>query len=153
MGILTAKALPLAATATTFTVPPGAAIAAGSGVYGTATTAGASRWVLGSSLKTGRHLMVVLNTGAIASSPTAIKVSLWGSGTTSSGANGAEIAATVNETLTPAANTVYVFDIDLNAVSDLTKYYSLAITVNGASASSTVYASAHAQVLDPDFTP
>jgi hypothetical protein len=151
MGILTKAHIPVAATATVFTVPPAAAIAAGSGAYGTLSSAGASRWVLGSSMPKGRKLLVVVNTGAIANAPTALKVSLSGSATNSSGAAGAEITSTVTEWLTPAGNTVYTTEIDLSAVSDLTKYYSLTLGVNGAGASSTIIADAAALVLDPTY--
>jgi hypothetical protein len=153
MGIITKANLPLAADAAKFSVPPAAAIAAGTGAYGTLSTAGASRWVLGSALKQGRKLLVTLQTGAIANAPTAIKVGLQGGGTNASGASGAEIAASVTEFATPAGNTTYQAEIDLALVTDLTKYYSLEIGVNGAGATSTVIAGASAEVLDPIYVP
>ena len=148
MGILTKTHLPLV-SATAFNVAPGAAIAAGSGVYGTLSNAGASDWIKGDAMPKGRKLLVIVNTGAVATSPTALKVSLSGSATDSSGTSGAEIASTVTEWANPAGDTVYTTEIDLAAVSDLTKYYSLTLGVNGASSSSTVVADATALVLDP----
>ncbi len=152
MGITTKAHLPLV-SATQFNVAPGAAIAAGSGVYGTLSNAGASDWILGSAMPKGRKLLVIVNTGAIANAPTALKVSLSGSATDASGTSGAEIASTVTEWATPAGDTVYVTEIDLAAVTDLTKYYSLTVGVNGAGATSTVVADATALVLDQTFLP
>lgn len=151
MAVTTKAHLPVVA-ADKFNVPPGSAIAAGTGAYGTASAAGASRWVLGSAIPKGRKLFVVVTSGAAANSPTAVKVALHGSATNSSGASGAEIASTVTEWATPAGNTVYTTEIDLAAVSDLTKYYSLAVSVNGAGATATLIASADAFVLDPVTT-
>ena len=150
MAFTTKAHLPLV-SATAFNVAPGAAIAAGTGAYGTATAAGASDWVLGSDIKKGRKLLVIVNTGAIANAPTALKVSLHGGADNSSGNSGAEIASTVTEWATPAGDTVYVTEIDLAAVTSLTAYYSLALTVNGAGATSTVVADACALVLDPTY--
>ncbi len=153
MGILTKAHIPLV-SGPKFNVPPGAAIAAGTGAYGTATNAGNGCWVLGSALPKGRKIQVILNTGAIANAPTAVKVSLFGSATDANGTSGAEIAATVNEVASsPAGHIAYQFEIDLANVTDLTKYYSLGISVNGAGATSTMYASATAEVLDPTFVP
>ncbi len=151
MGITTKAHLPLV-SATQFNVAPGAAIAAGTGAYGTATTAGTGDWVLGSALPKGRKLLVCVNTGAIAVAPTALKVSLFGSATDANGTSGAEIASTVTEfEASPPGDKVYVAEIDLAAVTDLAKYYSLALTVNGAGATSTIVADAAAFVLDPTF--
>jgi hypothetical protein len=146
MAILTKNDVPLVSV-TKFNVAPGAAIAAGTGAYGTATTAGTGDWVLGSTIK-GRKLLVVVNTGAIANAPTALKVSLFGSATDANGTSGAEIASTVTEWATPAGDEVYVAEIDCAAISDGAKYYSLALTVNGAGATSTVVAGASAQYLE-----
>jgi hypothetical protein len=150
MGILTKNHLPLV-SATAFNVAPGAAIAAGTGAYGSATSAGTGDWVLGSAMPKGRKLLVVVNTGAIANAPTALKVALHGGGTDANGSSGAEIASTVTEWATPAGDSVYVTEIDLAAVTSLTAYYSLALSVNGAGATSTVIADAAALVLDPTF--
>jgi hypothetical protein len=150
MGITTKAHLPLVSEIK-FNVAPGAALAAGTGAYGTATSAGTGDWVLGSALPKGRKLLVIVNTGAIANAPTALKVALFGSATDANGTSGAEIASTVTEWATPAGDSVYVAEIDLGAVTDLTKYYSLALTVNGAGATSTVVASAEAIVLDPTY--
>jgi hypothetical protein len=150
MGIMTKGHLPLVSD-TKFNVAPGAAIAAATGAYGTATAAGTGDWVLGSALPKGRKLLVIVNTGAVANAPTAIKVSLHGSATDANGTSGAEIASTVTEWATPAGDITYTTEIDLSAVTDLTKYYSLALTVNGAGATSTVVASAEAIVLDPTY--
>lgn len=147
MGILTYKHLPLV-SATKFNVLNAAAIAAGTGAYGTLTNAGSGDWVLGSSMPTGRKLLVVVTTSTVANSPTAIKVSL-SKGDDANGTNGAEISSTVTEWATPAGDTAYTTEIDLAAVSDLTKYYSLTIGVNGAGATATVIAEAVALVLDP----
>lgn len=150
MGILTKAHLPLV-SATQFNVSQVAAIAAGSGAYGTVVNAGTGDWVLGSSLPKGRKILVVINTATKAGSPTALKVSLFGSATDANGSSGAEIASTVTEIATPAGDSAYTAEIDLAAVTDLTKYYSLGLTVNGASASDTLIADAVAIVLDPTY--
>lgn len=150
MGILTKAHLPVASE-TKLNVAPGAALAAGTAAYGTATTAGSGDWVLGSALPKGRKLLVVVNTGAIANAPTALKVALFGSATDANGSSGAEIASTVTEWATPAGDSVYTTEIDLAAVTDLTKYYSLGLNVNGAGATSTIIADAAALVLDPTY--
>lgn len=131
---------------TKFNVAPGAALAAGTGAYGTATTAGTGDWVLGSTIK-GDKLLVVVNTGAIANAPTALKVALFGSATDANGTSGAEIASTVTEWATPAGDSVYVAEIDCAAISDVAKYYSLGLNVNGAGATSTIVADACALVI------
>jgi hypothetical protein len=147
MGITTKSHLPLV-SATKFNVLNATAIAAGTGAYGTATAAGTGDWVLGSSMTKGRKMLVVVATSTIANSPTAIKVALQ-KGDDANGTNGAEIASTVTEWATPAGDTAYTTEIDLAAVDDLTKYYSLAVSVNGAGATATVIAEAIALVLDP----
>jgi hypothetical protein len=148
----TSKAnLPLV-SATQFNVMNAAAIAAGTGAYGTATNAGTGDWVLGSALPKGRKLLVIVTTSTIANAPTFLKVSLFGSATDANGTSGAEIASTITEIPTPAGDSAYTAEIDLGAVTDLTKYYSLGLTVNGAGATSTVIAEAVATVLDPTYT-
>jgi hypothetical protein len=147
MGILTKAHLPVVSE-TKFNVSP-QAIDDGAAAYGTAVTAGTGDWVLGSTIK-GRKLLVVVNTGALTGTPTALKVSLHGSATDANGTSGAEIASTVTEWANPAGDSVYVTEIDLGAVSDLTKYYSLALTSNGAGTTS-VIAGASALVLDPTY--
>jgi hypothetical protein len=152
MAVTSKSHVPLV-SATQFNVPGGAAIAAGSGVYGSATNAGASDWVLGSAMPKGRALLVIVNTAAIANSPTALKVALFGSATDASGTSGAEITATITEWATPAGDTAYVSaEIPLSYVSDLTKYYSLGLSVNGAGGTTTVVADAAAIVLDPVYS-
>jgi hypothetical protein len=144
-----ARDVPLV-SATQFNVAP-ISCAAGSGAYGTASTAGTGDWVLGSVLK-GRRLLVVVNTGAIANAPTALKVSLFGSGTDANGSSGAEIAASVTEWATPAGDIAYQVEMDLGAlVTDVTKYYSLALNANGAGATSTVLAGCTGHFLEPIF--
>lgn len=136
---------------TKFNVAP-VSVAAGTGAYGTAQTAGTGDWVLGSALTKGRKLIVIVETGAMANDPTALKVALHGSATDANGSSGAEIASTVTTWATPPGDTVYVTEIELSAVTDLTKYYSLALTANGAGASSTVIAGAVAIVADPTYS-
>jgi hypothetical protein len=152
MGIITKAHVPVASK-TKLNVAPGAAIAAGTGAYGTATTAGSGDWVLGSAMPKGRALLAVVNTGAIANAPTAIKVSMHGGASDANGSSGTEIASTVTEWATPPGDEVYTAEIDLAAVTDLTKYYSLAVTVNGAGATSTIVADAAAILLDPTYVP
>lgn len=149
MGITTKAHLPLA-SATALNVAPGSAIAAGTGVYGTAVAAGNGDWVLGSAMPKGRKLLVVVNTGAAANTPSAFKVALQ-KGDDANGTNGVEIASTVTEWATPAGDTAYTTEIDLAAVDDLTKYYSLAVSVNGAGATATLIADACALVLDKTY--
>jgi hypothetical protein len=149
MAFTTKADLPLV-SATKFNVLNAAAIAAGTGAYGTATAAGSGDWVLGSSMPKGRKLLVVLATSTVANSPTAIKVALQ-KGDVANGTNGAEIASTVTEFATPAGDTAYTAEIDLAAVDDATKYYSLAVAVNGAGATATVIAEAVAVVIDPSY--
>ncbi len=141
--------LPLV-SATQFNISP-QSIAAGTGAYGTVVNAGTGDWILGSALPKGRKLLVVVDTAAIANAPTALKVSLLGSATDANGTSGAEIASTVTEWATPAGDSVYTAEIDLAAVTDLTKYYSLGLNANGAGATSTVLAGASALVLDPTY--
>ena len=148
MGTLTKAHLPLVSE-TKFNVSQVAAIAAGTGAYGTATTCGSGDWVLGSAMPKGRKLLVVVNTGTLANTVTQLKVSMFGSATDANGTNGAEIASTITEIATPAGDSVYTCEIDLAAVTDLTKYYSLALTTNGAGATATLTADAAALVLDP----
>lgn len=147
--MFTTKAdLPLV-SATKFNVSP-QAIDDGAGAYGTAVAAGNGDWVLGSELPKGRKLLVVVDTGALTSTPTGLKVALHGSGTDANGTNGAEIASTVTEWANPAGDTTYLAEIDLAAVTDLTKYYSLALASNGGGSTS-VIAGASALVLDPTY--
>ncbi len=150
MGITTKGHLPLVSE-TKFNVLNAAAIAAGTGAYGTATNAGTGDWVLGSALPKGRKLLIVVSTSTLANTPTFLKVSLFGSATDANGTSGAEIASTVTEIATPAGDSAYTCEIDLAAVTDLTKYYSLGLTVNGAGATHTLIAEAVALVLDPTF--
>src|SRR5574341_1382959 len=100
MGMLSKAHLPLV-SATQFNVLQAAAIAAGTGAYGTATTAGAGDWILGSALPKGRKLLVIVPTSTAAVSPTAVKVSLFGGATDANGTSGAEIASTVTEWANP----------------------------------------------------
>jgi hypothetical protein len=137
--------LPLV-SATQFNVAP-QAIDDGAGVYGTAVNAGTGDWVLGSSLPEGRKLLVIVETAGLTGTPTALKVALFGSATDANGTSGAEIASTVTEWATPAGDTAYTTEIDLSAVSDLTKYYSLGLTSNGAGTTS-ILAGCTALVLD-----
>jgi hypothetical protein len=132
---------------TKFNVSP-QAIDDGAGAYGTAVNAGTGDWVLGSAIPKGRKLLVVVDTGALTGTPTALKVALFGSATDANGTSGAEIASTVTEWTTPAGDSTYLAEIELSAVSDLTKYYSLGLTSNGAGTTS-VLAGASAIVLDP----
>jgi hypothetical protein len=148
MALTTKADLPLA-SATKFNVSP-QAIDDGASAYGTAVNAGTGDWVLGSAMPKGRALLVIVETGALTGTPTALKVALFGSATDANGTSGAEIAATVTEWATPAGDTVYVAEIDLAYVSDLSKYYSLGLTSNGGGATS-VIAGATALVLDPTF--
>jgi hypothetical protein len=134
-------------SATKFNVAP-ISVDDGAGVYGTAATAGTGDWVLGSEIPDGRNLLVTVSTGALTGTPTALKVALFGSATDANGTSGAEIAATVTEWLTPAGDTEYSVEIPLSYVTDLTKYYSLGLTANGAGTTA-VIAGASARVLDP----
>jgi hypothetical protein len=95
----------------------------------------------------------VVNTSTLALTPTALKVSLHGSATDANGTSGAEIASTVTEWANPAGDSVYLAEIDLAAVTDLAKYYSLALTVNGAGGTHTLIADAAALVLEKTFIP
>jgi hypothetical protein len=146
MAITTKSHLPLV-SATKFNVAP-QAIDDGAGAYGTAVNAGTGDWVLGSDLPKGRKLLVIVETAGLTSTPTALKVALFGSATDANGTSGAEISSTVTEWATPAGDTVYTTEIDLAAVSDLTKYYSLGLTSNGGGSTS-ILAGATALVLDP----
>lgn len=148
MALTTKYNVPLV-SATALNVPA-QAVDDGSNVYGTAVTAPATKWVLGSAMPKGRALLVVVNTGALTSTPTNLKVSLFGGGTDTSGSAAAEIAATVTAFGVPAGNSSYVAEIDLANVTDLTKYYSLALTSNGGGSTS-VIAGATALVLDPTY--
>jgi hypothetical protein len=148
MGITTKSHLPLV-SATQFNVSP-QAVDDGAGVYGAAVNAGTGDWVLGSALPKGRKILVVVDTGALTGTPTALKVALFGSATDANGTSGAEITSTITEWLTPAGDTVYVTEIDLAAVTDLAKYYSLGLTSNGAG-TTTLIAGASALVLDPTY--
>lgn len=138
--------LPLV-SATKFNVSP-QAVDDGAGAYGTAVNAGTGDWVLGSALPLGRKLLVIVETGALTLTPTALKVALFGSATDANGTSGAEIASTVTEWTNPEGDTVYVTEIDLAAVTDVTKYYSLGLTSNGAGTTSLI-AGCTALVLDP----
>src|SRR5574340_535116 len=115
MGILTKAHLPLVSE-TKFNVSNPTAIAAGTGAYGTATTAGTGDWVLGSAMPKGRKLLVVVNTSTLANVVTQLKVSMH-KGDDANGTNGAEIASTVTEIATPAGDSAYTCEIDLAAVS------------------------------------
>ncbi len=148
MGITTKAHLPLV-SATQFNVSP-QAIDDGAGIYGTAVTAGTGDFVLGSALPKGRKILVVVETAGLTGTPTALKVSLFGGATDANGTSGAEITSTITEWLTPAGDTVYTAEIDLAVVTDLTKYYSLALTSNGAGTTS-ILAGATALVLDPTY--
>jgi hypothetical protein len=133
-------------SATKFNVSP-QAIDDGAGVYGTAVTAGTGDWVLGSEIPDGRKMLVVVQTAGLTSTPTALKVALFGSATDANGTSGAEIASTVTEWATPAGDTVYQTEIDMSAVSDLTKYYSLGLTSNGGGSTS-ILAGCSGHMLD-----
>lgn len=148
MGTTNKANLPLVSE-TKFNVSP-QAIDDGAGAYGTAVNAGTGDWVLGSALPKGRKLLVVVDTGVLTGTPTALKVALFGSATDANGTSGAEIASTVTEWATPAGDSCYTAEIDLAAVSDLTKYYSLGLASNGAGTTS-IIAGATALVLDPAF--
>jgi hypothetical protein len=137
-------------SATQFNVSP-QAIDDGAAAYGTAVTAGTGDWVLGSVLKRlGRAMLVVVDTGVLTGAPTALKVALHGAATDANGTSGAEIAATVKEWATPAGDSSYTHVIDMGAITDETKYYSLALASNGAGTTS-VIAGATALVLDPVY--
>jgi hypothetical protein len=146
MAITTKAHLPLV-SATKFNVSP-QAIDDGSNDYGTLVHAGTGDWVVGSAIPKGRALLVVVETGALTSTPTFLKVSLSGSATDANGSNGAEIASTVTAWADPAGDSVYLAEISLAAVSDLTKYYSLTMASSGGGSTS-VFAGATAMVLDP----
>lgn len=148
MGIMIKENLPLV-SATKFNVAP-QAVDDGAGVYGTAVTAGTGDWVLGSALPKGRKLLVIVETAGLTGTPTALKVALFGSATDANGTSGAEIASTVTAWADPAGDTVYTTEIDLAAVTDLTKYYSLGLTSNGAGTTS-ILAGCTAMVLDPTY--
>lgn len=148
MAVTTKSNVPLV-SATAFNVSP-QAIDDGAAAYGTAVNAGTGDWVLGSAIPKGRKLLVVVDTGALTGTPTALKVALFGSATDANGTNGAEIASTVTEWTTPAGDTTYLAEIDLAAVTDLTKYYSLGLASNGAGTTS-IIAGASALVLDPVY--
>lgn len=148
MSVTTKNHLPLVSE-TKFNVSP-QAIDDGAGAYGTAVNAGTGDWVLGSALPKGRKLLVVVDTGALTGTPTGLKVALFGSATDANGSSGAEIASTVTEWASPAGDSTYLAEIDLSAVTDLTKFYSLGLASNGAGTTS-VIAGAHALVLDPTY--
>ena len=132
-------------SATKFNVPA-QAVDDGSNVYGTPVYAPASSWVLGNTLQ-GRKLLVTVNTGALTSTPTALKVYL-AKGTTSSGGSITAVTGTETEWTTPAGNTSYSTTIDLSAATfNATDYYSLALASNGAGSTS-VIAGATARYLD-----
>lgn len=149
MGILTKAHLPLV-SATKFNVSNSTAIASGTAAYGTATTAGTGDWVKGDAMPKARKLLVVVNTAAIAGTPTSLKVSMQ-KGDDANGTNGAEIASSVTEFANPAGDSAYTCEIDLAGVDDLTKYYSLALTVKGSAGTDTVVADCVGLVLDPTF--
>lgn len=150
MSVTTKSRIPLVSE-TKFNVSNSTAIAAGTAAYGTATAAGTGDWVLGSALPKGRKLLVVINTAAKANTPTFLKVALHGSATDANGTSGAEIASTVTEFADPAGDSAYLAEIDMSAVSDLTKYYSLALSVKGTDNTHTLIADAVALVLDPTY--
>ncbi len=58
----------------------------------------------------------------------------------------------MTEWATPAGDTVYTTEIDMAAVDDLTKYYSLGLNCNGAGTTD-VIAGASALVLDATYLP
>src|SRR5512134_3035305 len=88
-------------SATKFNVSP-QAVDDGAGAYGTAVNAGTGDWVLGSAIPEGDKLLVIVETGALTGTPTALKVALFGSATDANGTSGAEIASTVTEWADPA---------------------------------------------------
>jgi hypothetical protein len=151
MSFMTKYSLTLV-SATKFNISP-QAIDDGSGVYGTIVNAGSGDWVLGSALPKGRKLLVVVNTGALTSTPTALKVCLLGGATDANGSAGAEVTGitTPSEWATPAGDSQYLAEIDLSGVTDLTKYYSLGLASNGGGSTS-VFAGAVALVLDPVYS-
>lgn len=150
MGILTKSHLPLV-SATKFNVSNVTAIAAGTADYGSATTAGTGDWVKGDAMPKGRKLLVVINSATLANTVTKLKVALH-KGDDANGTNGAEIASTVTEIATPAGDSAYTAEIDLAAVDDMAKFYSLGLAVSGANNTNTLIADAVALVLDPTYT-
>jgi len=124
----------------------------GSSAYGTAVTAAATKWILGTAYQ-GRRIKVVVQTGALTSTPTALKVSLFTGGTDTSGTSAAEVASTITAWATPAGNTMYSAEIDTGAALTATtvaQYCSLALTSNGGGSTS-IIAGASAHFLDPTF--
>lgn len=108
----------------------------GADVYGTAVTAGASCWVLGSTLRA-RAIGVTVRNFALTGAPTGLKVGLY-EGTDSSGTGAAVVTGSETEFLTPAANTTRQATIDLSKLTiSSTKYYSVGITLNGSGSTST----------------
>lgn len=145
----TKKDLPLAST-TKFSTNNATAIAAGSGAYGTYTNPGTGDFILGSALPKARKYLVTIPVVAIAGTPTALKVALM-KADDANGTNAAEIASTVTEFASPAADTEYETEIDPGAVDDLAKFYGIGLAVNGASSSVTATASTSVRLLDPVF--
>lgn len=146
MAITTKYDLPLV-SATGLNVPA-AAVDDGSNVYGTPVYSPATTWPTGAAIKKGRALLVIVNTGALTSTPTGLKVGLY-KGTDSSGSGAALVTGTDTALGVPAGNTSYTVEIDLANVSGLaTDFYSLGLSSNGGGSTS-VIAGATALVLDP----
>jgi hypothetical protein len=147
MGITTKAHLPLV-SATKFNVEPQSV--GDETDYTTYVGAGTGDWVLGSALPKGRKLLVIVETGALTGVPTGLKFGLMGSATDANGSSGAIIASTATEVVNPAGDTVYVAEIDLAAVDDLAKFYSLGIALKGGGTTA-VIVGATALVLDPTY--
>jgi hypothetical protein len=148
MGTTNKGHLPLV-SATKFNISP-QAIDDGSNDYGTVVNAGNGDWVLGSAMPKGRKLLVIVNTAGLTGTPTNLRVALYGSATDANGSSGAIITSTITEFGVPAGDTAYTAEIDLAAVTDLTKYYSLGLASNGGGSTS-VLGGAVALVLDPTY--
>lgn len=143
MALLNASDIPLFGGA----VPP-TSIADETG-YTAFTVAPNGKWVLGSALK-GRKLLVTVQTGALGAGTTGIKLFLR-KGNDANGASPAAITG-ADYTWEPAdvadiTNATLRTEIDCAYINDLTKYYSLALSVKG-NGSGTLLASASAVLLE-----
>ncbi len=133
-------------SATTFNVPA-QSLGDGTATYGTLAHASTAGWVLGSVLK-GRRILVTINTGAAASSPTHLRCALY-EDDNANGSSPTMVTGTDNIVATPAGNTSYSYEIDPKDVVSTT-YYSLGLDLDGAG-SATLIAGATARFLDPSF--
>lgn len=148
MGILTKAHTPLV-SATKFDVAP---ISVADEVdYSGISHAGSGDWILGSSMPKGRALLVHVNTGATANSPTGLTVGLC-SGTDANGTGVAFVsgASTEVEASAVAGDTQYLVEIPLSYVSDLTKYYSIGVALKGGG-TATCLVGTVTTVLDPTY--